>query len=228
MDFIFMLTRQDQTVEDARQVLEMTLKTGVRRIGFKDVGATREELKELTSVIREAGATSYIEVVSTTSDTIRQSLETAREIEVDYVLGGRDLRLAREILDDGLSRYFPFPGTPRGHPTTLGGSADDIARDCVAFAEAGCPGVDLLAYRAVEADPLELVRAARDSLGQRELIVAGSVDSRERIHALAEAGADAFTIGSAIFDGSFSPTKGSFLSQIDDILEACANAPQAA
>jgi len=228
MDFIFMLTRQDQTVEDARQILELTLTTGVRRIGFKDVGATREELKTLTSVIGDAGAKSYMEVVSTTSDTIRQSLETARDIGVDYVLGGRDLDLAREILDDGLARYFPFPGTPRGHPTKLGGTADDIARDCAAFAEAGCPGVDLLAYRAVDADPLELVRAARDKLDGRELIVAGSVDSRERIRALAEAGADAFTIGSAIFDGSFSPTKGSFLSQIHDVLEACANAPQAA
>lgn len=228
MEFIFMLTRQDQTVEDARQVLDMVLTTGLRRVGFKDVGAAPDALRSLVETIREAGASSYMEVVSTTPDRIRASLETARDIGVDYVLGGRDLALAEELLDGGVARYYPFPGNPRGHPTVLDGTPEDVARDCSVFVEAGCAGVDLLAYRASEADPLDLVRAARASLGDRELIVAGSVDSPERIHALAGAGADAFTIGSAVFDGSFSPTKGSLLSQIHDVLEACANAPRAA
>lgn len=228
MDFIFMLTRQDRTVEDARQILDMALGTGVRRLGFKDVGASRDELRDLTEAIREAGATSYMEVVSTTSDRVRESLETARAIGVDYVLGGKDLDVAREMLEDGLARYYPFPGRPHGHPTALGGTPEDVARDCQAYIQAGCAGVDLLAYRATDTEPLELVRAARASLGDRELIIAGSVDSPDRIHALAEAGADAFTIGSAIFDGSFSPTKGSFVSQIHDVLEACENASRAA
>jgi heptaprenylglyceryl phosphate synthase len=81
--------------------------------------------------------------------------------------------------------------------------------------------VDLLAFRATEADPLDLVRAARTALGDKLLIVAGSIDSPERIQALAHAGADAFTIGSAALDGSFSPTKGSLRSQIADIMAAC-------
>lgn len=228
MDFIFMLTRQDQTVEDARQIVDMALATGVRRMGFKDVGASRDDLRALTEAIREAGAASYMEVVSTTSDRVRQSMETARAIGVDYVLGGQDLEVARTTLEGGLARFYPFPGKPHGHPTALGGTPEEVARDCQTYINAGCAGVDLLAFRATEADPLDLVRAARATLADRELIVAGSVDSPERIHALAEAGADAFTIGSAIFDGSFSPTKGSFFSQIHDVLEACANAPRAA
>lgn len=228
MEFIFMLTRRDQTVEDARQVLDMAVGTGVRRIGFKDVGASRDELKSLVDAIRGAGATSYMEVVSTTADTVRRSLATAREIDVDYVLGSQDLELARDMLKDGLARFYPFPGRPHGHPTMLDGTPEDIAMDCMAYARAGCAGVDLLAYRSTQADPVDLVRAARASLPDRELIVAGSVDSAARIHALAEAGADAFTIGSAIFEGTFSPTKGSFLSQIQDVLEACAAAPRAA
>jgi hypothetical protein len=228
MDFIFMLTRHDQTVADAHQVLDMALTTGVRRIGFKDVGATLEELGLLTEAIREAGAVSYMEVVSTTSEAVRRSLGTAADIGVDYILGGQDLELAREAFPGGLERFFPFPGKPHGHPTALGGRPRDVARDCEAYVDAGCGGVDLLAFRATEAEPLELVRAARASLAGRELIVAGSVDSPERIRALAEAGVDAFTIGSAIFDGSFSPNKGSFLSQLLDVLEVSANAPCAA
>ena len=54
------------------------------------------------------------------------------------------------------------------------------------------------------------------------LIVAGSVTGRDRIRALAEAGADAFTIGTAVFNGGYSPRKGSIRSQLKDILADCA------
>ena len=56
---------------------------------------------------------------------------------------------------------------------------------------------------------------------QGALICAGSVDSPARIQALRAAGCDAFTIGSAAFDGSFSPRKGRLSSQLEDILAAC-------
>ena len=72
------------------------------------------------------------------------------------------------------------------------------------------------------------MRAARDALHGGVLIVAGSVHSARQIHALAAAGADAFTIGSAVFDGSFSPAKGAFRGQILDILDACDKAPRMA
>ena len=54
------------------------------------------------------------------------------------------------------------------------------------------------------------------------------MSSRRQIHALAACGVDAFTIGSAVFDGSFSPAKGSLRGQILDILEACDHAPKMA
>ena len=66
---------------------------------------------------------------------------------------------------------------------------------------------------------IELVQAARRGT-QGKLVVAGSVDSPDRVRRLAEAGANAFTIGSAAFDGSFSPRKGALASQLGDILEA--------
>ena len=99
------------------------------------------------------------------------------------------------------------------------------SRDARTARERGCGGIDLLAYRATEADPLALVRAARRGIGAGKLIVAGSVHSAEQIHALAVAGADAFTVGSAVFDGTFAPTNGSLRSQILHILEACRSAP---
>ena len=225
MDFIFMLTREDQTVEDCLTVFEEIRDVGVRHIGFKDVGAGRKTLEELNRRIKESGAISYMEVVATSAEEVLRSAKAAREIGVDRLMGGTDLDAVLEILEGSGIGYYPFPGRPAGHPTKLGGTPDLIEDHCRHFTERGCAGADLLAFRATEADPLELVRAARRGLGDNgELVVAGSVDGAARIRALAQAGADAFTIGSAAFDGAFSPRKGSLRGQLRDILSAAAEA----
>jgi hypothetical protein len=227
MDFIFMLTRNDRTVEDADCLVDQVCDLGVTHIGFKDVGVPAPAMQELVGKIRQRGAVCYLEVVSTTPEAVIRSLETAAALAVDRILGGTDLPAARRILGD-LSRYFPFPGRPLGHPTRLEGSAALVAEHCGNARAMGCGGVDLLAYRATQAEPLDLVRAARNALPGAKLIVAGSVNTRQQIHALAEYGVDAFTIGSAVFDGSFSPGKGSLRGQVLDIREACDTAPKMA
>ena len=220
-----MLTRGDQTVEDALDIVDSVGQCGVGDIGFKDIGIAGAAMAALTRRIKALGAVSYLEVVSASPERALQSIESARALGVDKVLGGTDVESAGRILGD-LSRYFPFPGRPVGHPTRLGGTPEQVAADCRRARALGCGGVDLLAYRATEADPLDLVRAARRALDGGELIVAGSVDSTARIHDLARAGADAFTVGTAAFDGSFSPGKESLRAQIIDILDACRAAPK--
>lgn len=221
MDFIFMLTRHDRTVEDCLEVMDAIAPVGLTHVGFKDVGVDLATLRALNERIEKTGATSYMEVVSTDKEACLRSARAAVEIGVDRLLGGTDVREVLAILDGTGIGYYPFPGIPSGHPTRLGGTADQVARHCRRFLDAGCSGVDLLAYRATDAEPLDLVCAARQALPGAGLIVAGSVDSPARIRALAGAGADAFTIGSAIFDGSFSPNKGAIASQLGDVLEAC-------
>jgi hypothetical protein len=221
VDFIFMLTRDDQTVEDAPAVLDAIRDVGLTHVGFKDVGVDPRTLGTLTERIKQAGAVSYLEVVSTTPEACLRSARVAVEVGVDRVLGGTDAEPILEILATKRVAYYPFPGRPEGHPTRLGGTPESVAADCHRFAAMGCAGVDLLAYRATEADPLALVRAARAAT-PGQVIVAGSVNTPARIRGLREAGADAFTIGSAAFDGSFSPRKGLLRSQLLDILAACA------
>jgi hypothetical protein len=225
MDFIFMLTRDDRTVEDALEVLDAIRPLGLRHIGFKDIGLEPDRLRAVNRRIQAQGATSYLEVVSTMPAACLASARTAVEIGVDRLLGGTDVDAVLALLAGTDIRYYPFPGAPSGHPTELGGRPERIAADCAAFRAKGCAGVDLLAYRATEAEPLELVRAARRALGDGRLIVAGNVDRPARIRALAEAGADAFTIGSAVFNGGFAPRKGALLSQLRDVLAACGGAP---
>lgn len=222
MDFIFMLTRNDRTVEDCLDLVELIEPVGLRHVGFKDVGVPADVLRSLTRAIHKTGATSYMEVVSTTPEACLNSARVARELGVNRLLGGTQVDAIMEVLDGSDIEYYPFPGKPVGHPTKLGGNAVDVEADCQDFVGRGCAGCDILAYRATEADPVELIQAARRGLGPaRHLIVAGAVASAERISAIKQAGADAFTIGTAVFDGSYSPTKGSILSQLRDVLADC-------
>jgi hypothetical protein len=220
MDFVFMLTRSDQTVPDCLEVLDEILPLGLRHIGFKDVGVPPEVLAELARRIKAAGATSYMEVVSTSREACLQSARVARDIAIDRLLGGTQVEDVLAILAGSQVAYLPFPGRPFEHPTKLGGTAAQVEDDCRRFQALGCAGVDLLAYRATEADPLALVRAARRGM-TGTLLVAGSVQTADQIRALADAGADAFTIGSAAFDGSFAPRMGALRSQLRAVLDAC-------
>lgn len=221
MDFIFMLTRGDRTIEDCLAVFDQIAPLGLKHIGFKDVGVEFSTLVQLTERIRASGATSYMEVVSETPEACLRSAEAARKLGIDRLLGGTDVESVRDILAGTATRHFPFPGFPSGHPTKLGGQPADVTAHCERFMAAGCAGADLLAFRATEAEPLELVRAARRGLGTGYLIVAGSITSRRRIAEVAAAGADAFTIGTAVFDGSYNPRKGSLLSQLGDVIADC-------
>ena len=216
-----MLTRADRTVSDALDVLDDIRSVGLGHIGFKDVGVEPGVLAVVHRRIKELGAVSYMEVVSTTAEACLQSARVAREIGVDRLLGGTQIDEVMAILAGSNVQYLPFPGKPFGHPTQLRGSADDVARDCRRFRERGAAGVDLLAYRAVESEPIELVRAARKALDGGVLLVAGGVARPAQVRALAEAGVDAFTVGSAAFDGSFAPGVGSLRSQLKAVLDAC-------
>lgn len=217
-----MLTHQDRTVADCLSVLDLIRPLRLRHIGFKDVGVDRKTLATLAERIRKSGATTYLEVVSTSPAEALNSARVAVELGIDRLLGGTDVARVQEGIGDSRIGYYPFCGFPAGHPTRLGGRPDQIETHCRRFVEQGCAGADLLAYRATAADPLELVRAARRGLGRHRLIVAGSVSAREQIAALHEAGADAFTIGSAVFDGSYAKNLGSTLSQLAAIQADCA------
>jgi hypothetical protein len=221
MDFIFMLTREDRTVEDCLELFDLIAPLGLKHIGFKDVGVSSETLAALAAKIKAAGATSYLEVVSASKESCLRSAELGRAFGIDRLLGGTDVPEILATLKGSRTTYYPFPGRPHGHPTALGGSPAEVEAQCRSFLKQGCPGADLLAYRATEADPVELVKAARRGLDGGYLIVAGSVTSIDRIRAISEAGADAFTIGTAIFEGSYSPRHGSILSQLGAVVRDC-------
>jgi len=215
IEFVFMLTRDDVTIGDAAAVLRGVSETGLRYVGFKDVGPPPAVLREVADAAHAAGLEVMLEVVSVSREEELRSLRAAREIGVDWVLGGTHAQAGVEILDG--VRYCPFAGTVEGHPSVLTGSVEEIAAHAAELtALPGVHGVDLLAYRHATEDPIALTRAVA---AECTVIAAGSVRSLEQIAALEAAGAWGFTIGSAIFEGVF-PGAPSVPAQIEAVLAA--------
>jgi hypothetical protein len=200
-EFIFMLTHNDRTVDNALEVLEQVKGTGVRHIGFKDVGATAARQRELADAAHAAGLVVYLEIVSIDKADEMNSIDAAIAAGVDWILGGKFAADAVEKLKGTNIKFAPFPGRIVGHPSALEGSIEEIAAHAAELTSMpGVSGVDLLAYRHSTVDVLELT-AAVVKASHGPVVAAGSVVSQEQIVGLAKAGAWGFTIGGAIFDG---------------------------
>jgi hypothetical protein len=202
-EFIFMLTRDDRTIADAREVYESVVDTGVRHVGCKDVGLARAELAGLLADIRANGHTSYLEVVSETEEATLRSARTAAELRPDYLIGGTLIEPMQAIIAGTGVRFFPYVGRVIGHPCLLRGTVEEIVDDAHRAQGLGVDGINLLAYR-YDGDVDALVEEVVGALAI-PVIAAGSVDSADRIHALGKRGVWAFTIGTAALNGELVP-----------------------
>src|SRR5215218_3935819 len=203
IEFIFMLTRDDVTLADARAVYASIAETGVRHVGCKDVGLPTEELSALMDDIRSHGHETWIEVVSETEEDTLASARAAAEIRPDHLIGGTLIEPVQEVLAGTGVRFWPYVGRIVGHPCLLRGSVEEIVADTRRATELGVDGINLLAYR-YDGDVEALTRAVVEAT-DLPVICAGSVDSAERIRALDACGAWAFTIGTAALDGVLVP-----------------------
>jgi hypothetical protein len=203
-EFIFMLTRDDRTVPDALDAYEAVRRTGLRYVGFKDIGVPADVLFRLAEKIRNDGRCVVLEVVSLTVEDELRSVRAGVEIGVDMLMGGTHPAQVLPLLEGRPIRYFPFPGTVVDHPSVLQGDITDIAAHARQLTETrGIHGLDLLAYRHSGDVPALMSAVQRASAGP--VVVAGSVDRDERIGAIISAGTWGFTIGGAVFDRRFVP-----------------------
>ena len=226
IEFVFMLTHRDQTVERPLDVFEQVSDCGLRYIGFKDVGADVPVLTEVCAAAHGLGMQVMLEVVSTSREDELASIAAACDIGVDWLLGGthaeEGLAVLAELPVVKRPLYCPFPGTVVGHPSVLLGEITEIAASAQRLtAMDGVHGLDLLAYRHPSADVAALTSAVvRAAAGP--VIAAGSVASTEQIRVLSAAGAWAFTIGGAIFEGRL-PGGPSVPAQVEAVLAAAAD-----
>ena len=208
LDFIFMLTRHDRTVEDAGELIDAACDLGVTHVGFKDVGVPPAVMQELVRKIRSAR--SSLLPRSREHDTRGRAPVAPRwrAISGSTACWAGPISTRRSESSATFPATFPFPGRPIGHPTRLEGSAALVAEHSPQGAGDG------LRRRRSPCVPRDRGRSARSGarrargIAGGKLIVAGSISTKRQIDALAEAGVDAFTIGSAVFEGAFSPGEG--------------------
>jgi NAD(P)H-dependent flavin oxidoreductase YrpB (nitropropane dioxygenase family) len=223
INFVFMLTHSDSTVVGAIDYVEPLAATGLRYIGFKDVGADPETQGQIAKAARNAGLETMLEVVSVSREDEVRSVQAAVAAGVDWVLGGTNPGAVLPLLEGTGIKYCPFPGRVVGHPSVLEGEVEEIAASAASLtARPGVHGLDLLAYRHATADIAQLTRAVVQA-SRGPVVAAGSVTSAEQIRTLARAGAWGFTIGSAVFDGLL-PGGPDVATQVREVLAIAADA----
>lgn len=198
-EFILMLTRNDETVPDAAELLEQALTTKTQHIGFKDIGLPEAEMRQLVTRIKQAGRTAHLEVVSLTPEAELESARVAIDMGVDYLIGGTQWQKVSEMLRGLPIKYFPYPGEIVDHPARLRGSVEQIVADAHTM-QSRIDGINLLAYRHDDLDGTEVLSQVQNAVDQ-PVICAGSIASLDRVRAVAATGAWAFTIGQAVLDG---------------------------
>jgi imidazole glycerol phosphate synthase subunit HisF len=203
VEFIFFLTHNDVTIPEAIEVFREVQATGVKYVGFKDIGLPIQKLRELRKNIADAGKIAVLEVVSTKEEDNVRSVKMGVELGVDYVIGGTYVEESLPILAGKDIRYFPYIGKIVGHPCLQRGTIEEICKDATRVEALGVDGIDLLSYR-YDGDPLALTTAVTRTV-EIPIISAGSINSLERIDEMKKAGAWGFTIGSAILERQFAP-----------------------
>lgn len=218
-EFILMLTRDDQTVPDARAIYAELADSGVTHVGFKDIGLPEAELQGLVADIRANGHTVHIEVVAESPEATLASARMAVKLGPDYLLGGTLIEPVQEVIAGTGIEFFPYVGQVVGHPCLLRGTFEQIVEDVRRAEQAGVDGINLLAYR-YDGDVRALVEAV---VGATELpvVCAGSVASERQVQELAERGVWGFTIGAAVLDRRV-VAQASLRRQVDAVLAAAA------
>ena len=211
---IVMLTHNDRTVANAREIYLQNRHSQAQFWGFKEEPLPRQEMKDLFTLMKADGKTTFLEVVEYTEDAGLAGAEVALECGCDILMGTKFYPSINQFCQANGLKYMPFVGELAERPTILRGNIADIIAEAQSYAAQGVHGIDLLGYRYTgDAAKLnaELVKSV-----SIPVCIAGSVNSYQRLDELKAAQPWAFTIGSAFFENQFS---GSIAEQIDKVCE---------
>lgn len=217
MNLIVMLTHHDQTVKEAAQVFESCKELPVQHWGFKNIGVPKEEMVRLAALMKEAGKTTYLEVVTFDEPDCLAAARLAVDCGIDCLMGTMYYPSVHKLLKENGLKYYPFCGKVWDNPTKLGHTYEDVIDSALELQRLGVEGTDILAYRFV-GDAEELLRRFFQKTGNFSVVVAGSIDSHARMDFMKELNPYGITMGSALFDKKFVPD-GSFADNLAHVAE---------
>lgn len=204
MNLIIMLTNHDLTVPNAMEVFNECCDLPVQHWGFKDVGLPEDQMRELVRRMKDCGKTTYLEVVTYSEEECLRGAKLAIDCGFDYLMGTLYYPSVGKLFQNTSTKYLPFCGKVWGSPSILGESIDGIVDDAVCLSKSeGVAGLDLLAYR-FPGDVPALIRTYMQKVPV-PTVIAGSIDSTERLDFMKEVQPWGFTIGSALFASKYKP-----------------------
>lgn len=214
-ELIVMLTHDDYTVQNAREVFEQCKKSKARYWGMKDHSLPLSEMQAIYTEMKRCGMTTLLEVVDYTEEGGMAGVEVAAACGCDILLGTTYSDTINDYCRKCGIRYMPFVGRVSGRPSVLEGNVAEMISEAQQYISKGVYGIDLLGYRYVGGDShaisAEIVRAVG-----APVCLAGSIDSYDRLDEVRDMSPWAFTIGSAFFDQKFGSN---MTSQIDMVCD---------
>lgn len=198
---IVMLTHNDHTIENAREIFESCKNTKAEFWGFKEKPLPISEMKSLFSEMKSYGKTTFLEVVEYDEESGLHGAKIAKECGCDILMGTVFFDSINQFCKENNMKYMPFVGQITNRPSILEGSIEDMISEAKEYLAKGVYGFDLLGYR-YTGDPVKLNNAFVQAI-EAPVCLAGSVDSYERLDEVIEANPWAFTVGSAFFDEKF-------------------------
>lgn len=200
-ELIVMLTHNDMTVKNAREIFNHCQSLKAQFWGFKEKPLSKSEMKTLYQEMKDLGKTTFLEVVAYTENEGLAGAQTALDCGCDILMGTIFSDKINAFCQENNLKYMPFVGEITGRPSVLEGNIDDLVAEAKSYIAKGVYGIDLLGYR-YTGDAVALNKALVDQVNA-PICLAGSIDSYQRLDEVKETSPWAFTIGSAFFDKQF-------------------------
>ena len=212
---VVMLTLNDVTIKNAIEVFESCKDLPIDNWGFKNVGISIEERIELARLMREANKNIFLEDVLNEEKDLFEMAEFAVNNGVKNICG-RFYDSVNNYISDKNITYFASSTMSSGSPVMLRGPVNEIINQLKGFEKKGVEGFCIGAYRH-ESSPEELIQGMTKEL-KGKILIAGSINSKERMAYVNEAGCYGFTMGSAIFNHKYKPN-GNFRDNLIEVIK---------
>jgi hypothetical protein len=173
-------------------------------------------MKKLISALKAAGKKTFLEVVTYSEEECLAGAKLAVEYGFDYLMGTLFYDSVWAYLKNKKLTYLPFVGKVYGSPSVLDGTIESIIDNGKRLVSLGLPGFDLLAYRYTGDAEVLAAKFVKDV--KVPVVMAGSVNSPQRIRKVNEIDPWGFTMGSALFEKKF-VGEGTFRENLAQVVE---------
>lgn len=216
MELYTMLVQNDQTVSNALEVFQKNKQAKTNGWGCKDIGISPNDIKELVKEMKKTGKKVYLEIMADTVDDCRTSAKFAVDCDFDVALGGHYDQQVASVLANSNIEYYPFIGDLAGTPRVLQGTIEEIVQEAISVANKEVTGITMAVYR-FKGDQEKLLQELVANIN-KPIIVAGSVNTEERIKQLAKAKISGITIGTSFFKQDFIKNAG-FEENVNQVID---------